>query len=157
MYVFLAELVEEITETASELDSSSFTIEQTPADITEEGKLSNFLAKQCCNKHCHKQFSREVSEHRDMCAQLTKEQLDMTIMGKLSVLSHNDPQAGGTHKTQHDRKRVRTSFSHHNKNICQNTFNFINAPDSRTLKPITSHTALSHEHMETLNGYLSMP
>ena len=59
-----------------------------------------------------------------MCAQLTKEQLDITIMGKLSVLLHSDPQVRGTQKTQHERKQVHTSFSHDNKNIYQNTIKF---------------------------------
>ena len=87
MCFFTAEIVAEITEAASELDSSSFTIEQSPSDIEEDDKVSIFLAKQCCNTHCHTQFSREeISEHRDMCAQLTKTELDMVIMGKMSVL-----------------------------------------------------------------------
>ena len=49
MCFFAAEIVAEITEAASELDSSSFTKEQSPSDIAEDDKVSIFLAKQCCN------------------------------------------------------------------------------------------------------------
>ena len=43
-----------------------------------------------------------------MCAQLAKTELDMVIMGKMSVLMHSDIQAGGTKKSMHDRKQVHT-------------------------------------------------
>ena len=116
--------MDEIALNVSELDvSSTIIVEKQPSDIEEEEKLTRFFSKQCCSKHCFTQFSREeLSQHREICAQLSKTELDMAIMGILSVLMHRDPEAGGTHKTLHERKQVRTEFSHHNKSICQHTF-----------------------------------
>ena len=132
--------MEGIIEAASELDSSTVEIEKSQSDIAEEEKLTKFLEEQCCNRNCHTQLSREeISEHRDKCAQLTKTELDMAIMGKLSVLLHRDAQAGGTNKTTHHRKQTRTLFSHHNKPICRDTFNFIHGISASRFKNLKGH------------------
>ena len=51
----------------------------------------------------------------------------MVIMGALSVLINTDSHspAGGSHKKQHSRKRVRTSLSHHAKPIYRDMFLFL--------------------------------
>ena len=52
---------------------------------------------------------------------------------------HRDPEAGGTHKTLYERKQVRTEFSHHNKSICQHTFNFLHGISASRFKRLKSH------------------
>ena len=86
------------------------------------------------------QFTRkEIAANRDAYAQLTRNELEMVRMGVLSVLVNVDSQAGGSHKKQHSRKRVRTSLSHHAKPICRDTFLFLHGITNFRFRAVQNH------------------
>ena len=76
---------------------------------SEERKVTQFVASGCkCNlgpkgTPCHKLFSAtQYQEMRDECRELTREELDLVVMGELRALTLQDG------KTQRASDRVRT-------------------------------------------------
>ena len=62
--------------------------------------MNTFLADGCRRKlNCHVSIGREAIErHRGNCAELSKLELDMAILGQLAALDHRGPTSGGVYR-----------------------------------------------------------
>ena len=94
----------------------------------EERKVAQFVAHGCsCNlgpkgTPCHKLFSAvQCQELRGECRELTKEELDLVVMGELRALTL---QTGKT-KRASDRVRSFSKFQFGGHRICLKTFCFL--------------------------------
>ena len=64
---------------------------------------------------------------RDECRQLTREQMDMVVMGQLCALCHRDPQTQKSKTRNTDRKRTTTLFRYGGYRVCQKVFLFLHS------------------------------
>ena len=94
----------------------------------EEEKVASFVAGGCScrlgpgNSPCHKLFSAsEYSEIRDECRELSREELDLVIMGELRALTVRD----STTFRSSDRVRTSSRFEVGGHRVCIKTFCFM--------------------------------
>ena len=66
---------------------------------------------------------------------MTREQLDLVIMGQLSALTYTSTHSKHRRRRQHQY----TKFLHHQKSICQSTFTFLHAVGSKRYKALKRH------------------
>ena len=98
-------------------------IQQTDADP----KLTSFLNKGCgCKRNrgqpCFAAFSREQYEtSRMQCAELSRDELDLVILGQLAALLMNTDNTTA-HRPSGRRQRSVMSFHHGGVQICRDTF-----------------------------------
>ncbi len=60
---------------------------------------------------------------RDQCSTLTKDELDLVLLGQIMASIHVSNVVGPTHKhAPTPRKRSRAQFYHHGRPICKVTF-----------------------------------
>ena len=89
-------------------------------DTVEENELSKFVENGChCQRKCSSLFDEaHYSMMRDSCAELSHEELDMFIMGELSVFMYDTDEVGeySRHKTQ-PRRRPKSDFRHREKKV----------------------------------------
>ncbi len=88
-------------------------------------KLDEFISRGCrCAKKCHLQFSKKDYEgKRDEANYLTREELDMMLMGKIMALTQCSDVVGPSHRhAPTQRKKTRATFFHQGKKICRDTF-----------------------------------
>ena len=62
--------------------------------------MNTFPVDGCrCKLNYHVSIGREAIErHRGNCAELSKLELDMAILGQLGALDHRSPTSGGVHR-----------------------------------------------------------
>ena len=86
-------------------------IESSYSDRKESTLVNTFLADGCrCKLNCHVSIGREAIErHRGNCAELSKLELDMAILGQLAALDHHGP-TGGVHRRDVVRAHTRCEF-----------------------------------------------
>ena len=92
---------------------------------TQKRKLSEFLANGCgCAKKCYKFFDTEhYQDIRDQCAELSKDELDLVLLGQIMANINIATVVGPQSKhTPTGRKRPRLSYSHQGRSICKVTF-----------------------------------
>ena len=92
-------------------------------------KLDAFLAKGCgCKldrgKECYLLFSEDyLYTKRVECSALSREGLDMVILGQIMAFTQSDDVVGPSHKhAPTNRKASRVMFHHAGKKICALTF-----------------------------------
>ena len=79
------------------LDIGDMIVEHDETNDEEQRRIARFLTSGCSCKllygiPCSTQFTAlMLQEARDECRQLTREQLDMVVMGQLHALCHRDP------------------------------------------------------------------
>ena len=91
-----------------------------------EDQLDEFLTRGCrCASKCYNQFNRaECVMRRDEANQLSREELNMVVLGQIRAFMSMDSVVGPSHKhapTQRQMTRV-NFFFHLGKRICRNTF-----------------------------------
>ena len=87
--------------------------------------LEEFLSRGCrCASKCYRQFDRVYyGTRRDEANALTKDELDMVVLGQIMACMSVSPVVGPSHKhTPHRRQQVKTTFFHQGKKICRDTF-----------------------------------
>ena len=104
-------------------------------DNTEQGYLDWFSSQGCSctlgpsNSPCYAQFSRDYyATMREDCAQLTREEKDVLIMGQIMAMSNTSPltKHSSHHRhTSQERKRPRAAYYHQGKRVCLCTFLFL--------------------------------
>jgi len=116
------------------------TIEPTDADRNESRLVDTFMATGCgCKQNCHSCLGHEAIErHRNSCAELTKPELDMAILGQLAALEHRDTTAGGLHKKEVQRQRNRAVFYFQGK-VCRSAFLFLYGIGVKRFKNLQKH------------------
>ena len=116
--------------------------EPLPSDIKEDELVSQFMLAGCgCpqgngGKQCCTQFSREyVLSARQSCAELTKSELDLVILGQLLAFTNRSP--GVVTASRHvarERERPSTSYFHLGKQLCAKTFRMLHTIGEKRLK-----------------------
>ena len=116
-------------------------LEQRQIDLTEQQKVSTFIAAGCgCNQACSAQLTEDhYNTVRANCAELTWDELNMSIMGQLMALTYCQPTTINSTRHRHNpkkRERNTTAFQHHGLHICQKTFLFLHGIGEYCLKAI---------------------
>ena len=119
-------------------------IEPTPCDSAEKKSILNlnFMEKGCgCQlwekQQCYLQFSSShYSSQRSQCASLSKDELDMLILGQLAALSHFELNPKYSLLTP---KRVHTTYYHLRKQVCRTTFLFLHGIGRTRLENLMLH------------------
>ncbi len=91
---------------------------------TSDEKLADFLTKGCgCRLECHKFFDAEhYRDVRDQCSTLTREELDLVLLGQIMANIHVCDVVGPQSKhAPSPRQRARLDFRHHGRKICKIT------------------------------------
>ena len=93
---------------------------------SSDQQLDEFLLRGCrCARECYLQFDREhYCNKRDEANSLSREELDMVVLGQIMAFISMDNVVGPSHKhAPHQRQitRVKTFF-HHGRKICRDTF-----------------------------------
>ena len=79
----------------------------------------------CCASRCSEQFDRaEYVRRRDEAHQLTKDELDLVVLGQIMACTSLDEVVGPSHHhVRTYRLKMRTKIFHHlGKRICRSTF-----------------------------------
>ena len=107
------------------------TLDTSPATTSIQGNdLAKFLAKGCgckkaCGRPCYTLFPKEhYQEIRWQCAELTRNELDMVLMGQIMATMSNDTviQAAKFRHTPTQRKLSSMAFFHGGHQVCGKTF-----------------------------------
>ena len=113
--------------------------------VEERQKVLDFFTKGCgCaifkDRPCSGMFNYEyIYDFRSQCAELTRAELDMMLLGQLSALTDTSEQSANSLVHRHSpasRQRSYTHFLHRGKRICRNTFLFLHNISAKKLKNI---------------------
>ena len=121
------------------------TVEHDETNDEEKRRIARFLKSGCSCKlldgiPCSAQFTALIlQEARDECRQLTREQLDMVIMGQLRALCHMEPSTQKKTARNSQRMRTCTPFHFRGHRVCRNTFVFLHTMSIARLKAIKHH------------------
>ena len=126
--------------------------------VEERQKVLDFFTKGCgCaifkDRPCSGMFNYEyIYDFRSQCAELTREELDMMLLGQLSALTDTSEQSANSLVHRHSpasRQRSYTHFVHRGKRICRNTFLFLHNISAKKLKKAAFfNVELHHVPME---------
>ena len=98
------------------LDIGDMIVEQDETNDEEQRRITRFLTSGCSCKlldgiPCSTLFTALLlQEARGECRQLTREQLDVFVMGKLHALCHRDPLTQKNKALNSERKRTLTPY-----------------------------------------------
>ena len=127
------------------LDIGDMIVEQVETNDEEQRRIARFLTSGCSCKlldgiPCSTQFTALLlQEARGECRQLTREQLDVVVMGKLHPLCHRDPLTQKNKAQNSERKRTFTPYHFQGHRVCRDTFVFQHTMSIARLKAIKQH------------------
>ena len=102
-------------------------------------------------------LGRESIElQRGRCAEVTKSELDMAILGQLAVLVHQGQSAGGVHEQNKARSNTCSDFYFEGERICRDAFLFLYGIGSKISKSTTLQMVSVHVPMEMLVDHQAM-
>lgn len=108
-----------------------------------------FYQRTCgCDKNqghpCSKQFSLDhFIEHRAQCNFLTKNELDLVLMGFVSsAMLDSDAVKDGRHLNPAKRRRLTMAYKHHGIEVCRKTFLFLHGIGKDRLQNVKDHYKL---------------
>ena len=116
--------------------------EPLPNDIKEDELVAQFLLGGCgCQKggggkQCCTQFSNEyLLSVRQSCAELTRSELDLVILGQLLAFTNQSPGVvtASRHAAQ-KRERPGTTYYHQGQQVCVKTFHKLHAIGEKRMK-----------------------
>ena len=91
--------------------------------------LADYFDDDCANNHDDKgnymQGREAIERHRGNCAEFSKLELDMAILGQLGALDHRGPTSGGVHRRDVVRAHTHCEFYFEGEKICKNAFLFL--------------------------------
>ena len=127
------------------LDIGDMIFEHDETNNEEQRRIARFLTSGCSCKlldgiPCSNQFAAlMLQEARDECRQLTREQLDVVVMGQLRALCHRDPLTQKNKARHSERKRTCTSYHFQGYHVCRDTFVFLHTISIARLKALKQH------------------
>ena len=127
---------EQVTEALSKLPtttgSDQVVVSPTLEDNREDDLVKQYMERGCgClkfnGKSCSQQFSlAHVTEVRASCFELTKDELDMVILGQVMAgMNLSDSVVVESRHRRTDRERPAKTHSHQGKAICTSMFRFL--------------------------------
>ena len=92
-------------------------------------------------KPCSKMFTVEhFIEFRAQCSFLTKDELDLALMGFISsALLNTDVVRDGRHQNPAKRRRITMKYQHHGLEVCKKTFLFLHGIGKDRLHNVKQH------------------
>ena len=111
-------------------------VEHDETDDEEQRRIARFLAGGCSCKlldgrPCSSQFSTSMFQRaRDECRQLTREQLDMVVMGQLHAVCQSNPMTQKSKARNSERKLTSTPYRFQGHRVCRDTFVFLHTMSS---------------------------
>ena len=109
----------------------------------EISKCKDFVSKTCgCTKADGKPCSTLFTEdhYADLRAQatfLTREQLDLVILGSVMATMHNEEHCRSWHRHKPaKRQKTMMAYMHHGYNLCKTTYNFLHGVGNSRVKAI---------------------
>ena len=119
--------VEEASDTVCNvgIDIESVIVENDDSQDADERRVALFVSKGCkcqlnAGSPCSSLFTAaNLKAAQDECRELTRQQMDMVVMGQLRALCHRDPQTQRTKAKNTDRQRTTTLFCYGGHRICQ--------------------------------------
>ena len=125
------------------LDIGDVIVEHDETNDEEWRRIARFLTGGCSCKlldgtPCSTQFTAlMLQEARDECQQLTREQLDMVVMGQLRALCQSDPLTHTKNKARNsERKHTCTPYHFQGHHVCRDTFVFLHTMSIARLNAI---------------------
>ena len=125
------------------VELSSVVVESEESPDQEEARIDLFLSSGCScqygprNTPCHRLFSAaQYREMRDECRELTRDELDLVIMGQLRALTLRDSCTQGSKRAATTRVQTQTQFRFGGHQICMKTFCFLHNIGLSKLKAI---------------------
>ena len=122
-----------------------------PTDALEHDCVTQFITSGCgCTKargtECCQQFSREyITSVRQSCAELTRAELDMAILGQIAAGTNTSPMlstgaqsTGRAHHREAERERRYTGFFHQGKPVCRTMFLFLHGIGKKRLENLAA-------------------
>ena len=107
------------------LDLGPVVIDHDDSCDVEERKIARFVAHGCTCKHgkgktpCHTQFTASQYRHqRDECQELTRDELDLVVMGQLQALTKRDSLTQKEKATNTERLQTSTVYQFGGHRIC---------------------------------------
>ena len=90
---------------------------------------------------CSKQFPLEhYIERRAQCSFLTKDELDLVLMGFISsAILDSEAVIDGRHQNPAKRRRITMGYKHHGKDVCRKTFLFLHGIGKDRLQNVKDH------------------
>ena len=140
--VLLHDTQEQIEETLTSLqEGESMLIEASEYDERESRLVNTFLEDGCgCKLKCRINMGRERIElHRGRCAELTKSELDMAVLGQLAALVHQGQSASGVHRKDKSWTNTRSEFYFEGEKICKGAFLFLYGIGEKHFKSLKKH------------------
>ena len=118
---------EEFLPTVTNLDESLSSLNLTMnVDAYDCSRCSNSFLCSCKmweGRPCILQFeSDEIVDARLSCLELTRSELDLVLLGKISAGAHFGETTLSSKHPQTIRKKARTDLYHHAKRVCRDTF-----------------------------------
>ena len=127
------------------LDIGDMIVEHDETNDEEQRRIARFLTSGCSCKlldgiPCSTQFTVLLLQvaHGE-CRQLTREQLDVVVMGKLHALCHRDSLTQKNKALNSERKRTLTPYHFQGHRVCRDTFVFQHTMSIARLKAIKQH------------------
>ena len=124
------------------LDIGDLSVEHDEIDDEEQRRIARFLAGGCSCKlldgtPCSSQLSTSMLKRtRNECRQLTREQIDMVVMGQLCELCQSDPLTQKSKTRNSERKLTSTQYRFQGHHVCRDTFVFLHTMNSARLNAI---------------------
>ena len=110
--------------------------------VEERGRIESFLRKGCgctlASGFCSRGFTADhITCVRAQCSELTRDELDVALLGQLSAFMNTSDQT--VHSTAHrhspsSRQHTYMQFWHGGKRVCRNTFLFLHTISRKRLR-----------------------
>lgn len=137
----LTDITQRVEEALGDLQREGIVaLEVTTEEREEEEKIELFFRNGCgCKQNCHQRLGRHTVEtRRNCCAELTKAELDLVILGQLAAFEKEHSPHGS---------RLRSSFFVSGIKVCKAAFLFAHRLGEKHFKNLKHHM--------TLNGLVS--
>ena len=120
------------------------------SEDNDENTLTNLYCSQGCTctlgpsgQPCCSIFKLEhYRDYRAQCLEMTKEQLDLVILGQIAALTFSSTNLHNSSQHRHspqERQRQYITFLHQHQPVCRKTFSFLHAVGEKRLKALIQH------------------
>ena len=132
-------------------------------DIHEETLTERFSREGCSCSHgpdgqpcCQSFTASHYREYRNNCHEMTKDQLDMVIMGQMASLTLTSHHTRRHQYSPQERQRETMTFFHQQQRICQMTFAFLHTVGNKRYRALKQHHSL-HGLIPRVHGNAGKP